>query len=188
MKPSEEVHHISLIFERLQGNNEGLLNLIDRLRVAAIAYLKEITADNLNLLDSDQAIRVCFEVQNNPEYILYRPAATVLRTCLDALKRGRVDRDHIRLIVGAWSLINQKAENVTVIHDNGAKTGKPAGIKSGKVRRQTAEQKWALWQAEAEKIWKKHPTWKNDPVAKKVAEITGDNPGTIRKKIKKPLP
>ncbi|MFH1490301.1 MAG: hypothetical protein ABII06_15455 [Pseudomonadota bacterium] len=68
--------------------------------------------------------------------------------------------------------------------DGGGRGGKI----SGKVRREKAKSIRGNWQTEAEKIWKKHPAWKNRSVATKVAERIGGNPNTIRKSIQKTLP
>ena len=66
--------------------------------------------------------------------------------------------------------------------------GKLCGQKSGKVRRDKTKTVADKWQEEANKIWKKHPTWGKISVAKKIEEKTGEPFETIRKKIKKPLP
>jgi len=66
--------------------------------------------------------------------------------------------------------------------------GNPGGKKSGKVRKEKADLTQDAWQDEADKIWKRHPTRKNKPVAEMVAKKIGGNVGTIRKSIQKPLP
>jgi hypothetical protein len=66
--------------------------------------------------------------------------------------------------------------------------GKDGGTKSGKSRQEKAKPIKDSWQAEAEKIWKKHPTWGKISVAKIIEEKIGNPFETIRKYIKKPLP
>jgi len=65
--------------------------------------------------------------------------------------------------------------------------GRNGGKKSGKVRLEKTKQLKEQWQKDAEKIWKKHPTWKNKRVAEYIAR-NGENTDTIRKSIKKPTP
>ena len=67
------------------------------------------------------------------------------------------------------------------------RSGAVGGEKSGKVRNDKMKPSKESWQAEADKIWKKHPTWMNKPVAEMVVKRIGGNVGTIRKSIKKPL-
>jgi hypothetical protein len=62
------------------------------------------------------------------------------------------------------------------------------GVKSGKIRQEKAKPTAEAWQAEAEKIWRKHPAWKNRRVAADIEKRIGGNADTIRKSIKKPLP
>ena len=63
------------------------------------------------------------------------------------------------------------------------------GLNRGKQQTTDGEKVWAKWQTYAEKIWKKHPTWGNLAVAKKVHEIYPDcSAHSIRKRIKKPAP
>lgn len=66
--------------------------------------------------------------------------------------------------------------------------GKQGGKKSGAVRREKAKSTKQLWQAEAEKLWRKHPNWKNKSIAELIAKKIGGNPDYIRKLIKNPLP
>lgn len=66
--------------------------------------------------------------------------------------------------------------------------GTRGGVKSGKTRQEKAKPTAEAWQAEAEKIWRKHPTWGKPTIAEKVAEKLGGKPGTIRKHIEKTLP
>jgi hypothetical protein len=63
------------------------------------------------------------------------------------------------------------------------KGGASGGKKSGERRRERARHTKAVWQAEAEKIRHKHPTWGKPAIAKKIAEKIGGNPDTIRKNI-----
>ena len=63
------------------------------------------------------------------------------------------------------------------------------GLYRGKQQTTDREKEWAKWQAEAEKIWKKHPTWGHPAVAKEVHKKYPDcAEDTIRKRIKKPTP
>lgn len=64
--------------------------------------------------------------------------------------------------------------------------GKFGGKKSGEVRRDKMKPIENKWQEEANKIWKKHPTWALNRVADNISEKTGESKETIRKKIKKP--
>ncbi len=66
--------------------------------------------------------------------------------------------------------------------------GKKGGKKSGEVRREKAAPILMTRQAEAGKIWLKHPTWKNKRVAEKIVKRHGGNIDTVRRTIKKPLP
>lgn len=66
--------------------------------------------------------------------------------------------------------------------------GKDGGKKSGKIRFEKTKTRKEQWQAEADKIWKKHPTWGKLSVAKKIEEKIGGTFETIRKYINKPLP
>lgn len=66
--------------------------------------------------------------------------------------------------------------------------GKSGGDKSAEVRQEKARSTTEIEQTEADKIWRKHPTWGKPMIAEKVAEKIGGKPGTIRKHIKKPLP
>jgi hypothetical protein len=63
--------------------------------------------------------------------------------------------------------------------------GKKGGEKSGKTRRVKAKLTKEAWQAEAEKIWRKHPKWSSSQVAKEIVKQSGGNVDTIRKSIKK---
>jgi hypothetical protein len=63
------------------------------------------------------------------------------------------------------------------------KGGASGGKKSGERRREKAQHTKVVWQAEAEKIRHKHPTWGKPAIAKKIAEKIGGNPDTIRKNI-----
>jgi len=66
--------------------------------------------------------------------------------------------------------------------------GKIGGEKSGEIRREKAKPIKEAEQAEADKTWARHPTWKNSDVAKDVIRKIGGNFNTIRQTIKKPLP
>ncbi len=72
-----------------------------------------------------------------------------------------------------------------ILHHTGGKQG---GKKSGNVRREKTKPTKDIWQAEAEKIWGKHPAWGNKPVAERIVKLIGGNVGTIRKSIKRPTP
>ncbi|MEN6621346.1 MAG: hypothetical protein ABFD50_07350 [Smithella sp.] len=63
--------------------------------------------------------------------------------------------------------------------------GKLCGQKSGEVRRDKTKTVADRWQEEANKIWKKHPTWSCNRVAGNIAAKTSESKETIRKKIKK---
>jgi hypothetical protein len=126
MEPSEEVHHISLLFERMSGDNDLKLKLVERLRKATIAYLKKdhVIPPNADLTDYEQAAYYCLEIQNNQKYALYRSAAHVLRTCNHALETGKVERWHINGILGSWPNINKAEETKTVISNKASENGK----------------------------------------------------------------
>jgi hypothetical protein len=66
--------------------------------------------------------------------------------------------------------------------------GKQGGKKSGTIRREKATPTKESWQAEAEKIWSKRPSWRKKRVAEEIVKRIDGNAGTIRKSIKKPLP
>lgn len=70
----------------------------------------------------------------------------------------------------------------------GIEKGAEGGKKSGKGRREKAELTKEAWQEEADKIWRKHPTWSKRQIATEVEKRIGGNPDTIRKSIIKPLP
>ena len=44
------------------------------------------------------------------------------------------------------------------------------------------------WQEEANKVWKKQPKWSRNYVAENICHLFDAKAGTIRKKIKKPIP
>jgi len=86
-------------------------------------------------------------------------------------------------------------EKIVAIHQaalgggKSIKGGLEGGIIRGRQQTMSREEEWAKWQAEAEKIWKKHPTWGCLRVAKEVYKRYSDNAeDTIRKRIKKPTP
>ena len=49
-----------------------------------------------------------------------------------------------------------------------------------------ADENLSVWQASAEMIWKRHPHLTKRRVGQLVAEKTGDNPNTIRRRIQRP--
>ena len=65
--------------------------------------------------------------------------------------------------------------------------GKTGGEKSGEIRRKKTKPLKELWQAKAEKIWGKHPTWNKSDTAREIVKSIGGNLGTIRKSIQNPL-
>jgi len=71
--------------------------------------------------------------------------------------------------------------------ENAADDGKESGKKSGEARREKAAPTKEAWQAEAEKIWRKHPAWKNRRVAADIEKKIGGKADYIRHHIKKPL-
>jgi len=197
MKPSEEVHHISLVFERMRGDNDRLLKFVERIRKAAIAYLKEIIPTDTDLTNYDQGAYYCSEIQRNPEHASFQDAAIVLRQCNHALESGRVERGHIDRIIGSYAGLNKTEEVREIIEETkesiieGSKiNGAKGGDKSARVRRLKAEPIKEAWQAEADKIWQKTKNSKlsKSSVAKLIAKKIDGNPDTIRRSIKKPLP
>ena len=84
-------------------------------------------------------------------------------------------------------------EDLVVFHQ-AAKSGKHSkeggrkgGIVRGKQQTTNREKEWEKWQAEADKIWKKHLTWGKHAVAKMVHEkFPGVTVRTIRLRIKNP--
>lgn len=153
-----------------------------------ITTTKLVPLQDFDLTDYDQVQYCSNEIFSNEEYILYRDAVYVLWQCTNALEIRHISDENIRFIGLHWSRINQAAEAKEIVIEEGRRIRKLGGIQSGVVRHLPAEQKWASWQAEAEKIWKKNPILSNRDVAKKVAKKIGGTPETIRKKIKKPLP
>jgi hypothetical protein len=86
-------------------------------------------------------------------------------------------------------------EKIVTIHHAAKSGGKSikggymGGIIRGRQQTTSREEDWAKWQAEAEKIWKKRPTWGRLRVAKEVHKRYSDYAvDTIRKRIKKPTP
>ena len=66
--------------------------------------------------------------------------------------------------------------------------GHDGGIVRGKQQTTSREKEWEKWQTEADKIWKKHPTWGKPAIAKMVHEkYPGSTARTIRLRIKKPV-
>ena len=66
--------------------------------------------------------------------------------------------------------------------------GRKGGIVRGKQQTTNREKEWEKWQTEADKIWKKHPTWGKPAIAKMVHEkYPGSTARTIRLRIKKPV-
>lgn len=105
---------------------------------------------------------------------------------------GSVNKNAVKIFLRSFELtINlARAGLVPKMAMQGAKVvdgGKNGGKESGRVRRMKAEPTKESWQAEAEKIWQKHPAWKNRRVAAGIEKRIGGNPDTIRKSIKKPL-
>jgi hypothetical protein len=68
------------------------------------------------------------------------------------------------------------------------KGGASGGKKSGAARREKIKSAREAWQAEAVKIWRKHPQKSKLNVAQVVSNRIGGNPDYIRKNIQKPLP
>ena len=68
------------------------------------------------------------------------------------------------------------------------KGGASGGKKSGAARREKIKPAREAWQAEAVKIWRKHPQKSKLNVAQVVSNRIGGNPDYIRKNIQKPLP
>ncbi len=193
MKPSEEKYHVSLLFMRMRGDNTRLLDLVTRIKQVAIAYLKDskgIIPTDADLSDYEQADYYCSEIQRSPEYILYRGAALILKTCNDAIKSGKVDENHIRLIDNSYGDLNKAEEAQEIIYEQGQKTGVKGGKESGRLRRLKADPIKEAWQTEADKIWQKPKNSKlsKSSVAELIAKKIGGNARTIRGSIQKPLP
>jgi hypothetical protein len=55
-----------------------------------------------------------------------------------------------------------------------------------RARAADAEQTYRQWQAMAAEIWRRHPSWSKRCVAELIAEKTGENANTIRRKISQP--
>lgn len=130
MEPNEETHHISLLFNRMKGDNDRLLKFVERLRKEPITYLmrgKDLIPQDVDLTDYRQADYYCSEIERNPKYALYQDAVIVLKACNDALKRKQVNEDHIRWINGSWSGINKAEETKAVISKDSGKRGKKGG-------------------------------------------------------------
>lgn len=63
------------------------------------------------------------------------------------------------------------------------------GKTRGKQQTKDRKEEWAKWQVEADKIWKEHPGWEIERVAKKVQKkFPNETVRTIRFRIKKPAP
>lgn len=160
MEPAEETHHISLLFRRMSGDNEQSLKLVEKLRKAAIAYLKDddVIPPDADLTNDDQAAYYCFEIQRDPAYALYRSAATILSTCNRALRAGKIDRAGIDVIIGSWSGINKPQETKTVISNKSSKSGAIGGGKPKKLKGIMAAVEKILNNdpnLSAEKIWQR---------------------------------
>ena len=196
MKRSEESHHLNKWVNQLgllhdaTEFNDHLLNAVERLREIAISTLEPITPPGADLRDFDYVPVFCSKMKEKTENDRYVDALNLLRMCTYYLKRGEVGQSDMQEIIRLYAESNKAEETKEVIHEEGQKTGKPGGDQSGKVRHQIAKQKWALWQAEADKIWEKTKNSKlsKSSVAELIAKKIGGDPGTIRKKLKKPLP
>ncbi len=58
-----------------------------------------------------------------------------------------------------------------------------AAMDKNKQRKNEGDQRKAQWQADANKIWGRHPDWSKNAVATRIAATTGENANTIRRKI-----
>lgn len=130
---------------------------------------------------------------DNPEL----EAAMAALVCIDKMKDlfiidGKLDRNAINIFLHSLEMIINvfRAGALPELARTEVKTilgGEKGGMQSGKTRKAGAKEKHALWQKEAEKIWKRRPTLNNTDVAKIISKNKGGNVGTIRKSIKKPL-
>jgi len=194
MKRSEEAHlllgwskQLGFLYDPAEADDRRL-KMIDKLRRKAISTLEPITPPGADLRDFDYVPVFCFTMKEKPEHELYEDALTLLRMCTYYLKRGKVEQSEMHEIILLYAGSNKAEEAKEVIHEKGQKTGKSGGDQSGKVRRLAAEKKWALWQAEADKIWLKHPAWSKRSVAAEIVKKYGGSFETVRRKIKNPLP
>jgi hypothetical protein len=190
MKPSEEVKHLPSLFRQLKmmGGESQQLELIERIREKVIFTLKQIAPPEAALNNSDYASFFCREGLANPERALFHNDLTLLWTCNRILASGKVDQNEINEIIALYGVSDKAKETQEIIHDTGKKTGGTGGKKSGIVRQEKAKTIHEIWQAEADKTWKKHPTWGKPAVGKRIADDIGGKAGYIRKKIEKPLP
>lgn len=72
---------------------------------------------------------------------------------------------------------------------NSSYVQKVKGIIRGNQQTEARKPVWTEYQAAADKVWKKHPTWGTPAVAKQISsQFPGTAEDTIRKRIKKPIP
>lgn len=73
------------------------------------------------------------------------------------------------------------------VGDKAQKQRRKAGFSSGNERRDQRAATWEKWQRLADEVWRKRPALSNAAVANRIAECTGGNPDTIRRRIKHPF-
>jgi len=74
-----------------------------------------------------------------------------------------------------------------ILDDPHSRRSHKAGKGRGKQQTEAQKMEWAKWQVEADKVWKKQPTWGTPAVARKIHRQFPDvEEDTIRKRIKKP--
>ncbi|MGP8152970.1 MAG: hypothetical protein ACLQBQ_02335 [Smithella sp.] len=105
-----------------------------------------------------------------------------LRTAIKNYDSWRIFMQTLRLVTLAY-----RAGTIPDLVQAGAKV-MGGGKKSAKVRQEKSKLKKELWQAEADKILKRRPTWSRRHAGNSISKKIGGNPDTIRKSIKKTLP
>jgi len=103
MKPFETADHIRKLLKQLDlltGGCAKRLKLVERLREEAIAVLKPITPEGLDLKNFRHADYLYGHLVNKDDLgvIPYRDALHLLRECTAALEDGEIKERHVELI------------------------------------------------------------------------------------------
>lgn len=168
-------------------NIESQLNEVEK-RINALLRTpqKEITSNSQLLKDHIEKYKELDQVQSYAKRALEH--LNDARQFLNNRNTEHAMIETIRMMDAYWQGFchTEPIKRPILVSKANVQEGKLCGQKSGEVRRDKTKTVVDKWQEEANKIWKKHPTWKLNRVADNISEKTGKSKETIRKKIIKP--